>query len=149
MFYKIVTMNSYGQISSKYFGENFNKTKLNDIRQIIFMIEVWVPEIMLQYDNSTFSFEINQVAIRDNDIESGFDDFHISGFGYLSKQQNNFSATITDNFPKSITFFAKRKLSMPDIDELDYEKMPGFKLNWKFSSASLKYSNKYIREAFK
>ena len=144
MFYKIVTMNSYGEISSKYFGENFNKTKLNDIRQIIFMIEVWVPEIMLQYDNSTFSFEINQVAIRDNDIESGFDDFHISGFGYLSKQQNNFSATITDNLPKYVTFFAKRKLSMSDIDELDYEKMPGFKLNWKFSSSSLKYSNKYI-----
>ena len=40
------------------------------------MIEVWVPEVMLQYDNSTFSFEINQVAIRDNDIESGFREYN-------------------------------------------------------------------------
>ena len=123
--YYIDDLNTFaktGNISTQFFGENFDESKVNP--EINIMITVNSPG---SCGEGTLHFQIEKVPIKG--IASGLEKFYINGKlidADISRISENFSASETE----SANIMYTRKVSKELITNLNMKTVPGFKLHW-------------------
>ena len=120
--YYIRTRATSGVISTQYFGEKFNLTKIQ--KDILNIIKFDHPDEMQNVTDMGIKFYV------DNNVGQSMDTIFINN-GFPLDNQNNGKNW---NEPGSIKdFLFSRQISVSNNDELELELMPGFRLRWNHS----------------
>ena len=144
--YYVYTSATSGNISTKYFGETFDDTKVDGYIQIT--IIVYVPQSPKVDQNTTLMFDINKntmEGVRDNDWMMAVYDIIDADLTHWRK-----NISVSSSYYNIIL---DRKVSANDIDNMDLDVMPGFRFTWNYDknvepwtkySIKQKYKQKYL-----
>ena len=135
-YYKIHTYDKSGSISTKNFGENFDADKVDE--DLFYSVEVYTPESYIGNSNVSLYVEIEKHTFSDDIIE-----FHNADGSLIYTRSNNFTAP-----GKKYQLFLSRKASREKINAAasTLDKMPGFKIAWKFSDNVHQEAYFYLHE---
>ena len=121
----------YGTINTQYFGETFQKEKVQN--NFGFWVDVFVPESIRMDKNVTLHFLVEKQSIQGlanksdevylMSMDEGGVDFPRSELSYVYR---NFTPPRFDRRFGLI----HRRISSSDMDALIMDRMPGFKFNW-------------------
>ena len=147
LLYKLYTSTTLGNISTQYFGEKLDSTKVDS--NIAIEIRVYIPRKVNGDKNTTITFDIEKETMK-----------KVSGEDKMSFGRIHFDADRThwsDNFTGPYTTYYEPKLSRTvsadDIQNLDLELMPGFRVAWKYNKplepigrySDLEKTKQYVR----
>ena len=124
--YYMKTFATTGNISTRYFGYKFDAVKVES--QIKIEIQVFVPRNVRYDKDTTLMFNINKQTMKEvSDNDQMFLDNIIIDADLAHK-----SANIT---APSYSYYTElnRKVSMEDINQLDLDIMPGFRMTWNYN----------------
>ena len=132
--YFVKTNAPSGFISTQYFGEKFNADLIQGQIQWDFIIDI--PAILQWNKNVSLSVELEKNIIK------SFDRFMINSFDY-SYKNNTIKDTLSP--PGSLgdhwSFKLERKMTVDDINDLEMDFMPGFRLKWYYSEGQAEEDN--------
>ena len=132
----IVTSANSGVISTQYFGEAFNKSNLH--KSFLSAVLFYKPSEVLQNENVTFHIQINRNELR------GVDKYLWGANDYDDDVQNkiyNFTP------PQSFGLFAfLRDVSEYQFNVIKMDFMPGFTIQWKYSSKNQEILSNYFND---
>ena len=118
------TFATSGDISTQYFGDKFDANKMDG--NIHIWIDVNVPPSVKGDQNTTLMFDIKKETMKgvsDNDKMKFIDDIIDADLTHWSK---NFTKPAADRYYIGLD----RKVRADDINEMDLDVMPGFRLTW-------------------
>ena len=118
----IQTLSTSGTVSTQYFGEKYNGTKLE--KDIAFGIRFYPPDDVQMNDNVTIYFEVEKNLIHglDNFIEKGNEDIRKTSY------RTQFTPAGVSQY-----YGLTRTISLDDSYDLKMMSMPGFRIKWYFS----------------
>ena len=130
--YFVNTTYTSGNMTTQYFGEKFNATKVDE--NIAVQILVFVP-LSVYYDINTtlitllFNLEKNTMKeVSDNDK------IGIKTVGYIDADKTHVIKNITGPFDyKYDGILLNRKVTYEEIRNIKKDKMPGFRFSWKYN----------------
>ena len=124
----MTTFATSGNISTKYFGDKFDANKADG--NINLQIEVNVPPSVMGDQNTTLMFDIKKETMKE---VSDNDRMYISGVGDIDADLPHWTKNITA--PSSYYIIKlDRRVSANDINNVDLDMMPGFKLTWYYGT---------------
>ena len=125
LLYYIYTSAPSGNISTQYFGDEFDADKLQSNYEI--EVYIYVPENAQNNKNVTFMLKIDQ-EFMDNKDELRFG----TGFG----GEKIVSKVFSKNFSSPNSDYALRfkRFEIGNINGKENQKMPGFRVSWKYDT---------------
>ena len=156
--YQFKTYATSGSISTPHFGEPFDATKVD--ANLIWIVEINIPFAYTSNPNITAHVEIEKNSMRS--VSSGYDKFIFERIKMpekiVNRKQNYTPYTIhtrnqgaspfrNDANPSSynILMSLERKVSIEDVAKMRMDKMPGFKVTWRYTPDGVKpYDPFYI-----
>ena len=120
--YTIETTATSGNISTQYFGDNFNADKVDG--SIYVRIGIDFPKSAIR-GNTTAQVDIEK------EIMTEFNKFDVMRVYYLETIDADLSYW-SKNFTRSFKIYLDRQLSKADFQNLGLDLMPGFRMRWKF-----------------
>ena len=126
MYFNLDTSAANGTFSTKYFGEAFDKNKVEKAIRCYFTFH---PSVM---QNSTAKLNIDIEKLTMDDLSAGFDQLK----PYKSLTRKTFSLN-SNHVNKNVTpdyyeFQFLRSVSTESLKSLKMEMMPGFKMSWSY-----------------
>ena len=142
-YYNITTFDTYGSISSQYFGENFNAIKMET--NFYYSIKIYPPNDVVNNTNFTLHIEIDRVLLMNNlndnmKILSKWGAFTIldtngkSTWGFCPPGIiGGRNLSIVNDYREIII---ERKITSDDANDLLYNRMPGFNISWYYTKTT-------------
>ena len=128
--YDMVTFATSGNISTKYFGHKFDANKVDGYIMIRIVIHL-PPRVVVE--NSTFLiFDMKKGTMKevsDNDRMS----FGSSFSNFIDADLTHLHTRFTAPFSGPFAIALNRKVTADDINNIDQDMMPGFKLTWNYN----------------
>ena len=143
--YRIDTSALSGNISTKYFGESFDISKIDE--RIYFMLYVAAPKS----DNETYMFfNIDRKIIMEY---SDADETFIDTFGFMKADLTHYYRNISNPYASQGAYYLyhDRKVSKEDMKYVKYNIMPGLRLTWYYNKEIKpwqKYGKDFLNEQF-
>ena len=124
--YIVSTSVTSGNISTKHFGDKFETNKVDG--DICIVIQVNVPPSVVSDINTTLMFNIKKRTMKevsDND-QTSFD------YNDIDADLTHWSKNVIGR-SYSYRIELDRKVSADDINNMDLDMMPGFRLTWNYN----------------
>ena len=133
--YKLSTCATSGNISTHYFGHKFEAAKIE--RNFKDVVYIFPPNKYHEDNNITLYINVEKNLMQE------FEKFY--GDNYISTESREFSP------PGSWkTYVLTRKISVGDLNQIQMDSMPGFRLIWYYNKVIDKtYTSSDIRKNFK
>ena len=125
LMYNMVTNAASGNISTQYFDDNFDADKVDC--DICIAIIVNVPTCVVGDNNVTFMFDVSKRTMKDvNDNDK-------MQVEYMNMAADQTHKSLNITAPSASYYFRlDRKVSQDDITNMKLDRMPGFRLSWKY-----------------
>ena len=128
--YTISTSASSGLITTQYFGENYNPSLVE--KKLYYRIEVLPPQSIVDNENVTLHFKIENLNLQVQNDATGFGTGKIITSLPIDKDLDSFEKKITP--PGRIQFLDSfRFINDKDINEANLKLMPGFRFSWHYT----------------
>ena len=130
--FEIYTIAKTGNISTQYFGEKFNASKVES--NIFISINVMIPDEVWGDHNTDLLFNIHKTTMKK---VNGLDRMSFDNV-FIDPEQSVFKKSILAPAPLfspySHGFKLERQVSKEEIDDMEMDLMPGFQLDWTFDT---------------
>ena len=148
--YRIFTTATSGSVATEYFGQTFDAEKV--VPKILYDVTIFPPRSLRSNENVTLNVVVDKVSLKMKDL-FGMDEFWAGDTPYGENVRNN---DFDMNPPPSdeLCIQLKRIVAKEDIEKMNLDLMPGFKVRWNFSGDinlpefeyELQYYNVYNEE---
>ena len=120
-----------GNVSTKYFGDKFDADKVEGYIHID--IRVHPPASVWKDRNTTIMFNIEKITMKE-DSDNDKIKFGICQDCDIDADVTHWSRNVTIRYhPPPYYIIMNRKVSSDDINNMDLDLMPGFRLNWNYN----------------
>ena len=125
LMYNMVTNAASGNISTQYFDDNVDADKVDC--DICIALIVNVPTSVVGDNNVTFMFDVSKRTMKDvNDNDK-------MQVEYMNMAADQTHKSLNITAPSASYYFRlDRKVTQDDITNMKLDRMPGFRLSWKY-----------------
>ena len=117
-----------GDISTQYFGENFDAEKVETM--LYYKVYVYPPNNIRDNRNVTLHFNIDKISVKH--LMSGYEKLYTEGLGIISLDRNQIGRNFTP--PGDVHYILlTRKITPEEVQAQKLDTMPGFRYSWYYS----------------
>ena len=136
--FEVETYATSGTVSTKYFGEDFQPELLE--KNVMYQFYLWTPEIVWDNPNVTLHLDLEKVSFLELSEKDSYEEVSVYGF-MIPPEMTTFNYTSRKgsgpgNY-RNPTFEVglERNIVLENLDLMNQEKMPGFRLKWYYTGA--------------
>ena len=136
--FDIETSATSGVVTTEHFGEDFQPELVE--HNVIYQFYLWTPESVWDNPNVTLHLDLEKVSLLELSDKDSVDDVKVHG-RVIPPEMTTFNFTSRKGYGPGSSRFPtygvslERYLRYENLDLMNQEKMPGFRLKWYYSGS--------------
>ena len=135
--YRFHSTATSGNISTKYFGDQFDAEKV-DVGMLNLYMSITVPQSIKGDKNTVIMINLDKISLKD-----GYESILMPAFGTIDKDtkhySQNYSGQYFTNIPNNMLFISYGRI-VADTAKMKLDKVPGLRLTWMYNKEVEKVS---------